>query len=163
MSKAPVITTEFKKNIRKWEKLAESIDLKKEEMDEEKDKRDALTPVIVDFLCQANLASEEIKVNNNILKCSTKKTTTPLNRKFIEACLTEYTQNNKEAKEVCNIIFDSLTKLNICLSYYYKDEEKVKEIMDHIQNKRVTVETMTLKRKKNKETALATDDGSETS
>ena len=77
--------------------------------------------------------------------------------------MTEYTQNNKEAKEVCNIIFDSLTKLNICLSYYYKDEEKVKEIMDHIQNKRVTIETMTLKRKKNKETALATDDGSETS
>lgn len=143
-----VVTSNFKTDVRDWVAFDNKIDKAKKVIEKVKEKRDDISQNIVEYMKTRNLEKKEIKIQETRLKCSTRTSQTPLTKKFISGCLTEFLRDQHEAKRACDIIYKPREKILACLTIFFNDEEKACEATDYIFNRRERTMVTKIIRKK---------------
>lgn len=141
------VTDDFRIKVRDWVAYDNKIIKASNAIKRVKEKQSEISTGILSFMDQNGLQRKEIKISNCRLQYKTTRKITPLTKKFILTTLTEELDDEHQAKEIVNILYDSKKRMEICLAHYFDDEEKAEELVNNIFNKRVYEEKTILKRK----------------
>lgn len=142
------VTNNFKTDVRDWVAFDNKIDKAKKVIQKVKEKKNDISQNIVQYMKARNLEKKEIKIQDTRLRCSTRTTQTPLTKKFIQGCLTEFLRDHHEAKRASDMIYNPKEKILACLTLFFGDEEKAGEATDYIFDRREkTVITQLVKKR----------------
>lgn len=141
------VSVDFRVNVRDWVAYDDKILKASNAIKRVKEKQSQIGSGIINFMNSNNLQKKEIKINNCRLQYKTSTKITPLTKKYVTSSLTEYLDNEEEAKEMVNILYDVRKRMEICFTDYFEDEERAKEAVEFIFNNRKQEETVKIKRK----------------
>jgi hemerythrin len=144
---AKKVTNDFRVSVRDWVAYDDKIVKAKDAIKRVQEKQSQIGSGIINFMNQNNLQKKEIKISNCRLQYKTHNKITPLTKKFILNSLSEYLEDEEEAKEMIKILYDVKKRMKICFIDHFNDEEKAIEAVDYIFNKRKQEEITTIKRK----------------
>lgn len=141
------VSVDFRVNVRDWVAYDDKILKAGNAIKRVKEKQNRLGSGIIDFMNSNNLQKKEIKINDCRLQYKTSTKITPLTKKYVMDSLTEYLDNEEEAKEMVKILYDVRKRMEICFTDYFEDENKAKEAVEFIFNNRKKEEIVKIKRK----------------
>jgi len=141
------VPVDFRTDVRDWVALDDKLSKAKKVIEKVKAKKNDISGNIVKFMKRNRLEKKEIKISNSRLKCGKCTKTTPLTKKFITECLTEFLRDAHEAKEAVKLMYTPKEKIKICLEYFFEDEEKAEEATEYIFSRRERTVSTTLRRK----------------
>ena len=155
---AKSVNDDFRINVRDWVAYDDKIVKAKNAIKRVQEKQSQIGSGIINFMDNNNLQKKEIKINNCRLQYKKQSKITPLTKKFILNSLTEYLDNEDEAKEIVKILYDIRKRMELCFIDHFNDEEKANEAIDYIFNQRKQEEITTIKRK-NQRIPVTIDNG----
>ena len=141
------VTDDFRINVRDWVAYDNKIIKATNAIKRVKEKQTEIGSGILSFMNQNGLQRKEIKISNCRLQYKTTKKITPLTKKFILTSLTEDLNDENEAKEIVDILYDPKKRMEICLTHYFDNKEKAEELVNSIFDRRIYEEKTILKRK----------------
>ncbi len=98
------VTDDFRVSVRDWVAYDDKIVKAKDAIKRVQEKQSQIGSGIINFMNQNNLQKKEIKISNCRLQYKTHSKITPLTKKFILNSLSEYLEDEEEAKETIIII-----------------------------------------------------------
>jgi hypothetical protein len=139
---------DFKLDVRDWVAYDDKVAKAKLVIEKVKVKQTDISKDIVHFMKRNKLQKKEIKIRDSRLRCGKTTKTTPLTKKFILGCLTEFLRDQDQAKEAVDMMYKPPEKIKACLSIFFDDEIKAEEATNYIFSRRTKTVTTILKRKK---------------
>jgi len=95
---------DLSQHIKEWVNYDNQIKLHSNKMKELRLRKSQLTESIFDYAEKNNLQNAVIEISDGKLKFKNIKQTSPLNFKFLEKCLNECIDNEKNVKDIINYI-----------------------------------------------------------
>lgn len=94
----------FQEHIKKWVSLDTRLKSVNEKAKEIRSERNELTDNIIDFVDDNNLSSSTIKISDGKLKFSQTKQTAPITLGFLENCLLEIINDEEKVRQIMNYV-----------------------------------------------------------
>ena len=101
------VSPQFENDIVKWVKIDNKIKSANGALKILRKEKDITGENILIYIKTNSLEDHPINITGGKLKLATSKTTSPINKKFIEERLSQYFKSNSKAKEVADFIFNS--------------------------------------------------------
>lgn len=101
------ISPEFEDNIKKWVNIDNKIKNAKDAIKYLNEEKNTTGESILEYMKSNNLNDQQINITGGKIKLGVSKTSTPVNRKYIENRLTSYFKNSNKAKDATNYIFSN--------------------------------------------------------
>lgn len=99
---------EFKEYVKEWILLDDDISTLQKAIKERRDKKNLLTPSIIDFMNRFEI--NDLNTNNGKLKCSKTMRTKPLNKEFLLTRLSDYFRDLKKGEKALNFLMTDRPK-----------------------------------------------------
>jgi hypothetical protein len=99
---------EFKEYVKEWILLDDDISTLQKAIKERRDKKNLLTPSIIDFMNRFEI--NDLNTNNGKLKCSKTMRTKPLNKEYLLTRLSDYFRDLKKGEKALNFLMTDRPK-----------------------------------------------------
>lgn len=135
------VSDKFKANVKKWVTYDDKLEKANEAISKVKEKQQDIGNKIFKYMKKRNAEKKKVKIGDSQLKCTTRKKTTPLTKKFVKNCLTECLQNARAAEEVSSILCNTKKRIEAVLTHVFQDETKAEEAAEILCDPRRRMET----------------------